>query len=520
LTRSRGFTAGRVIVQFLACLAAVLPQTVAASSRVVLQPVLTDLTEPLYITHARDGTDRLFVVEQGGVIKVRRPGAPTTSVFLDIRSRVLAGGERGLLGLAFHSRYAENGRFFVNYTRQPDGATVIAEYRVSSAEPDVAAIDEVPLLVIAQPFPNHNGGMIEFGPDGLLYIGMGDGGSTFDPGNRAQDPLTLLGKMLRIDVDASVGVPPFYASPASNPFAGPSPGRDEIFAVGLRNPWRFSFDRVTGALYVGDVGQGEREEIDLVTLGGNYGWRVLEGTQCTGRDPGCADSHFIPPIAEYAHTGGRCAVTGGYAYRGNADTLPAGAYVFGDLCSGEIFLREGDLVRVLLTTALSIASFGEDASGELYVVDLQGAVYRLVNLDAPRLALRLNQRDLQAGDTIRIGLDVQTGQLAVAADAYFGIVFPDGQTTVFFSSVTPPTALVASLADDARTFPPLRPGLVITPGASVALDDFLVLTLTGAEQHGTYVIFAALVRPGALDDRRREPGDLLAIAVEAVTVNP
>ena len=520
MTQSRRFTPGRVFLQFLACLTAVLPQTVAASSRVVVQPVLTDLADPLYITHARDGTDRLFVVEQDGIIKVRQPGAPTTSVFLDIRSRVQAGGERGLLGLAFHPRYAENGRFFVNYTRQPDGATVIAEYRVSSAEPDVAAVDELPLLVVAQPFPNHNGGMIEFGPDGLLYIGMGDGGSGFDPDNHAQNPLTLLGKMLRIDVDASVGVPPFYASPVSNPFAGPSPGRDEIFAVGLRNPWRFSFDRATGALYVGDVGQGEREEIDLVTIGGNYGWRVLEGTQCTGLDLGCADSRFIPPIAEYAHTGGRCSVTGGYAYRGNAGTLPAGAYVFGDLCSGEIFLREGDLVRVLLTTAFSIASFGEDENGELYVVDLQGAVYRLVNLDAPRLALRLSQRDLHAGDTIRIGLDVQIGQLEVPADTYFGIVFPDGQTTVFFSSVAPPAALVASLAGDARAFPPLRPGLLIAPGANVSLDDFLVLTLTGAEQPGTYVIFVALVRPGALDDGRREPGDLLALAVEAVTVNP
>ena len=518
--RCRGLTPRRLLRLLLAWLMAVLPQTVGASPRVVLQEVLTDLVEPLYITHARDGTDRLFVVEQGGVIKVRRPGAPTTLVFLDISSRVLAGGERGLLGLAFHPGYVHNGRFFVNYTRRPDGATVIAEYHVSATDPDIALMDEVPLLVISQPFANHNGGMIEFGPDGLLYIGMGDGGSGFDPGNRAQDPLTLLGKMLRIDVDASVGVPPFYGIPASNPFVGPAPGLDEIFAVGLRNPWRFSFDRATGALYVGDVGQGEREEIDLVTIGGNYGWRVLEGTRCTGLDAGCDAPHFIPPLTEYAHGDGRCAVTGGYAYRGNAGTLPAGAYVFGDLCSGEIFVWEGDQQRMLLPTALSIASFGEDESGELYVVDLQGAAYRLVNPDAPRLTLRVNQTVFRAGDTLRVGLDVRTGETEVKADGYFGIVFPDGQTTIFLTSVAPAGGFVRSLADDARTFPPLWPGVLIDPGTNAALNDFFVFTLGGAEQPGTYLVFAALSRPGALDDTRRDPGDLLAVAVQAVTVNP
>jgi glucose/arabinose dehydrogenase len=519
LTGLRGITPRGIRHQLLTLLVA-LPSVVAASPTIVLQPVLTGLAAPVYLTHARDGTDRLFVIEQAGVIRVLRPGAAPPTVFLDIRPRVLAGGERGLLGLAFHPGYAHNGRFFVNYTRQPDGATVIAEYRVSPADPAVASTDEVPLLVVPQPFANHNGGMIEFGPDGFLYIATGDGGAAFDPGNRAQDPLTLLGKILRIDVDASVGVPPFYGSPPDNPFAGPAPGRDEIFALGLRNPWRFSFDRATGVLYVGDVGQGEREEIDLVTRGGNYGWRVLEGTRCTGIDTGCADPGFIPPIAEYAHSDGRCAVTGGYAYRGNAGTLPAGGYVFGDLCSGEIFLLEGDSPRVLLSTALSIASFGEDESGELYVVDLEGAVYRLVNLEAPRLTLRLNQTVLHGGDTVRISLDVQTGQTAVTTDAYLGIVFPDGQTTVFFASVTPPIAFVANLTGDARTFPPLLPGAVIAPATNVTLNDFLVLTLGGAEPAGTYLIFAALVRPGAVDDTRRDPGDLLALATATVSVSP
>lgn len=497
------------------------PPAIPAAPRLTLQPVLTDLTAPVYVTSARDGTGRLFVVEQGGTIKVGRPGAPAPTVFLDIASRVLAGGERGLLGLAFHPRYTENGRFFVNYTRQPDGATVLAEYRVSATDPQVAAGDEVPLLVIAQPFANHNGGMIEFGPDGFLYIGMGDGGSAFDPGRRAQDPTTLLGKMLRIDVDVSGGGPPFYSSPVGNPFAGSDPGRDEIFALGFRNPWRFSFDRATGALYAGDVGQGQREEIDLVTIGGNYGWRILEGTRCTNLEPArCGEPTLIPPVAEYEHTDGRCAVTGGYAYRGNAGTLPAGAYVFADVCSGEIFLLEAGLHRVLLLSGLSLVSFGEDESGEIYVVDLRGAVYRLVNLDAPRLTLRLNHVAADAGDVVRVSLEVRTGEATVTADAYFGIIFPDSHTTLFVTSLMPPSGSIANLADDARTFQPLIPGLLIAPGTQVTLDDFFVLALKGAEAPGTYFVFAALVRPGALDDGRRDPGDLLAIALEAITVNP
>jgi hypothetical protein len=473
----------------------------SAVPRLVLRPVVTNLAEPVYATHARDGSHRLFVVEQPGRIKVLSPGATAPTVFLDITSRVLAGGERGLLGLAFHPGYPANGRFFVNYTRRPDGATVIAEYRVSPSDPNRASGAEQPLLVIPQPFSNHNGGMVDFGPDGLLYVGMGDGGAGNDPGNRAQDPADLLGKILRLDLDA------------------PGGAVVSVFALGFRNPWRFSFDRATGGLYVGDVGQEVREEIDLVSSGGNYGWRVLEGTRCTGIDPQrCGEGGFIPPIAEYDHTGGRCSVTGGYVYRGNAGTLPSGAYVFGDFCSGEIFLLEDGVQSVLLATNLSISSFGEDPDGELYVVSLGGTVHRLVNPDAPTLSLTVNQSTLRPGDTLRVSLGMRNGNTPVTADEYFGIVHPDGTTVTFLTSLTPPAGSTASLAADARTFPPLVPALALGAGTNVTLADFFTFTLTGAEQPGTYVVFAALARPGHLADGRVDPGDLLAVAQATVVV--
>src|SRR6185295_8643551 len=240
--------------------------TPQADADIVLQPLISGLNSPILVTNAHDGSNRLFIVEQPGRIKVLRPGSSSPTSFLDIASRVLSGGERGLLGLAFHPQFSTNRRFFVNYTRQTDGATVIAEYRASATNGDVADTSETVLLVIAQPFSNHNGGMIEFGPDQFLYIGMGDGGSANDPGNRAQNLTELLGKILRIDVDhANGGVP--YSSPSDNPFFGATAGRDEIYAFGMRNPWRFSFDRDTGQLYCGDVGQNAREEIDIITRG-------------------------------------------------------------------------------------------------------------------------------------------------------------------------------------------------------------------------------------------------------------
>jgi glucose/arabinose dehydrogenase len=356
-------------------------QETSAVAALELQPFLSGLSSPLYITNAGDGTNRLFIVEQGGIIKVVQPGSTTPTVFLNITSRVLSGGERGLLGLAFHPQYSTNRRFFVNYTRQTDGATVIAEYTASTGNPNVANTTENVFLVIAQPFSNHNGGMIEFGQDGFLYIGMGDGGSANDPGNRAQNINDLLGKMLRINVDVPDGATP-YSSPPTNPFFGSTPGRDEIYAVGLRNPFRWSFDRVTGQLIAGDVGQGAREEVDIITLGGNYGWRVFEGTLCTNLGPpSCASPGFThtPPITEYSHSGGRCSITGGYVYRGSSGTFAAGTYLFADFCTGEIFQFFDSTQSVLMDTSLSISSFGEDEAGELYVVNLGGTVLKMAN---------------------------------------------------------------------------------------------------------------------------------------------
>jgi glucose/arabinose dehydrogenase len=493
---------------------------VLGAPRIELQPMLSGLEEPVHVTHARDGSGRLFVVEQPGRIKVVGRGSATPRVFLDIRSRVLAGGEQGLLGLAFHPGYAANGRFYVNYTRRPDGATVIAEYHVSANDPDAAAADERIVLVIPQPFANHNGGMIAFGPDGLLYIGMGDGGSGFDPDRRAQNVTDLLGKILRIDVDPPAGFQAPYASPPDNPFAGPPAGRDEIYAVGFRNPWRFSFDRATGALYAGDVGQNTREEIDVVVRGGNYGWPIVEGTLCLGLGGSCATQGLVAPVAEYTHTGGRCAVTGGYVYRGDAGTLPAGAYTFADYCSGEIFLLDQGVSSLLLDTGLTISSFGEDEAGELYVTSLGGSLHRLVSPDAPTLALRVNQPELGPGQTLRVAATVRTGEVPIAADAYLGFVGPDRQTVTFVSRTAPLAGAVTTLAADARTFIALARGLTIPARTDASLDDLLVYGITGAEPPGPYTIFLVLARPNAFDDGRVDPGDLQALAVQTIVLRP
>lgn len=375
-----------------------------ASAAVVLAEVASGITSPTDIRNARDGSGRLFLVQQSGQIKVWRGGAVLPAAFLDISDLLVTGPEQGLLGLAFHPDYHNNGYFYVNYTRRHDAATVVARYTRSEANPDLAdAQSGVILLVIAQPYSNHNGGALHFGPDGYLYIAVGDGGSGNDPQNRAQNLASLLGKLLRIDVNTTSGTTR-YGIPPDNPFAGAPPGgaRPEIWAYGLRNPWRFSFDRDTGHLFIGDVGQGAREEVNFVpagTAGGiNFGWRVMEGTLCTklGGGPPCNDPGLTPPIVEYDHGKG-CSVTGGYLYRGRAvpdlmqATPPAtgqrfdGIYIYADFCAGTIWRLSATAAggvsnAVLLASGLLITTFGEDEAGELYVADTRTAkIYKFVS---------------------------------------------------------------------------------------------------------------------------------------------
>ena len=362
-----------------AALIAALSVPTAAFAQIELVPVVSGLSSPVFVGHANDNLNRLFIVEQAGIIKVLQPGGGDPTTFLDIRPRILAGGERGLLGLAFHPQYMANGRFFVFYTRAGDGALVIAEYAASPPSSNTANAAEEVLLTIPHPgFSNHNGGMLAFGPDGFLYAGVGDGGGANDPNNNAQNVETHLGKILRIDVDTGTT----YTSPSDNPFVG-LPGLDEIFAYGMRNPWRFSFDRGNGELWVGDVGQGAREEVDIsIENGGNYGWPFFEGNLCTTKGVNanqCMNQQaYRFPLFDYEHTGGRCSLTGGYVYRGLQNAVAAGTYLYGDYCSGEIFARSGSgTLSVLLDTAMAISSFGEDEDGEVYVVDLNGGVSRI-----------------------------------------------------------------------------------------------------------------------------------------------
>jgi len=350
-----------------------------------LEPFARGLDRPINVTNAGDGSGRLFVNEQDGVIRVIGPdGALRAEPFLDIRRLVLSGGERGLLGLAFHPGFPGQARIFVDYTRVPDGATVMAEFRATADRADPAS--QRVLLLIPQPFANHNGGQLAFGPDGFLYIGMGDGGSGGDPFGNGQNTRALLGKILRIDVDGTQASGKAYAIPHDNPFAAggirPGGGAPEVWSYGLRNPWRFSFDAANGNLYIGDVGQSSWEEIDRQpgdSRGGeNYGWNVMEGDHCyrTGCDP----RPYVKPIAEYGHDQG-CAVIGGYVYRGTRQPMLRGVYVFSDNCSGILFTLQVEAGRVapkvVLDSGESISSFGVGEDGEIYAADLGGGISHL-----------------------------------------------------------------------------------------------------------------------------------------------
>ena len=343
--------------------------------------VVSGLDLPVDVQNAGDGSGRLFVVEKRGLIRIVQNGKELAAPFLDIRSEVGSQNtEQGLLGLAFHPNYAASGMFFVNYT-DGDGNTVIAAFHVSAADPNRAAPStQVDLLRVHQPYANHNGGGLAFGPDGYLYIGLGDGGSAGDPLRNGQNLDTLLGKLLRINVDA--GEP--YAIPPDNPFAS-SGGLPEIWAYGLRNPWRFSFDRLTGDLYIGDVGQDTWEEVDTVPArmpgGLNFGWSFYEAGHPYHPNPP-ADAVFTFPVAEYSHDYG-CSITGGYVYRGAALPGWQGVYLYGDYCAGTVWglIQTGPntwQTQVLFNTGARITTFGQDEAGELYLVDYNtGTLYRL-----------------------------------------------------------------------------------------------------------------------------------------------
>ncbi len=354
--------------------------TVGTGAR--LQEIVSGLSSPLYLTAPSGDVTRLFVVEKTGAIRIIKDGVLLTDPFLDLSSRISNVGEQGLLGMAFDPDYATSGRFIVHFTDLA-GNTTLSRFQVS-ANPDVAdAASELVILTAAQPFSNHNGGQVTFGPDGFLYLGLGDGGGSGDPDNRGQDLSDLLGSILRIDVRSTEP----YTIPADNPFV--QSATPEVWSYGLRNPWRFSFDRATGDLYVADVGEGLWEEINVSTpaegagKGANYGWNIMEGSHCF-RESACDQTGLTLPAFEYSHDEG-CSITGGFVYRGSAIPALQGHYFYADYCQGWVRSLRYSAGAVTdqtewpsLVPGGPVLSFGEDAAGELYVLDQAGRVSKVV----------------------------------------------------------------------------------------------------------------------------------------------
>ncbi len=361
------------------------PPPPAGPVSVGLQEVVSGLGFPDGLTAPPGDTHRLFIVEKGGLIRIVRDGTLLPAPFLDLSSRVSTRREQGLLGLAFDPDYASNGRFIVHYT-DLNGNTSVSAFHVDPADPDRAdPASETVILALDQPGPNHNGGEILFGADGMLYIGLGDGGSEGDPEGRGQSLNDLFGSILRLDVSSGTG----YTIPPDNPYVGRTDARGELWSVGLRNPWRFTFDPATGDLYVADVGQDNWEEIDVVTAaqgagrGANFGWNVMEGAHCFA-DPHCSPDRYTLPVLEYSHSEG-CSVSGGYVYRGSAIPTLQGTYFYADFCQGWVRsfrLQGGQAVDQRdwpeLAPGGNVPSFGQDAAGELYVLSDAGGVFRIV----------------------------------------------------------------------------------------------------------------------------------------------
>jgi len=470
----------------LGCALTILMAGSAAHGMIEVQELTGGLDAPVGVTHAGDGSGRLFIVSQRGSIYIWDGSQVLGTPYLDIEGRVDFGGEQGLLGLAFHPDYENNGRFFVHYSDTTGGDTVLSEFVVSGSNPDRAdANSEVVLFTTNQPFSNHNGGQLAFGPDGFLYLGLGDGGSANDPGNRGQDLDEWLGKLLRFDID----IPAPYV-PASNPFVGVPNAKDEIWAYGLRNPWRFSFDRDTGDMFIADVGQNNLEEIDFQPAGSaggeNYGWRLMEGTDCFNPPANCNDGSLVLPIMEYEHFDGGfqgCSVTGGYRYRGSDYAELSGLFFFADFCTGKIWAGEEQgggnwTFDELLDTSIGVTSFGEDENGEIYLVG-DSELYQLVGTGGSLVCgIDTNQAVYSPGDAlIASTLDVQNlGDNSEAVRVQLGVIRPSA-----------PPIIVYDEGGDGS--------IVVGGGAVLDLAPLTVGTIPGAVPAGSYALGCRLSDP-------------------------
>jgi uncharacterized protein (TIGR03437 family) len=465
-----------------------------------LNSVVRGLDLPTYLTHAGDGTDILYIVEQRGRIRVLRNGVLETTPILDIVARVGCCGERGLLSIAFPPGYASKRYFYVNYTNR-QGHTVVSRFRTNADGLTADPASEQILLTITQPFANHNGGQLKFGPDGFLYIGMGDGGSGGDPQNNGQNRQALLGKMLRIDVESNLER---YTVPTSNPFVNDSAYRPEIWALGLRNPWRFSFDRSTGDMFIADVGQNALEEISFQPAssrgGENYGWRLMEGSTCF-QPQNCSQQGLTLPIFDYGRSQGDCSVTGGYVYRGSRFPAAQGTYLFGDYCTGRLWgIRPSGsnarwAVQGVQVTGMNISSFGEDQSGEIYLMhhegSPQGEVF-LLSFGAPRFT----QSNIVNAASFEVGL------------------VPGSIATLFGTSLSTVNGIRAA---DAYPLPTTLSGARITVNG-IDAPIFAVANVGGREQINFQVPVSVL--PGRASLVLTNSGQEQRLEVEIVAAQP
>lgn len=488
---------GRLFAIFVLTLTLLAQTSFAASwPKLSFVPVVTGLESPVHVTHAGDGKGRIFIVEQSGRIRIVVNGVLQPTPFLDIKDRVSCCGERGLFSVAFPPKFATKGYFYVNYTNKA-GNTVVSRFAVMGSGDIADPASENFILTIEQPFVNHNGGQIAFGPDGMLYIGMGDGGGVGDPLGSGQDPASLLGKLLRIDVESSAQP---YAIRATNPFVSDGSKRPEIWASGLRNPWRFSFDREKGDLFIADVGQDLFEEINFQSVnspgGENYGWNVMEGNHCFKQST-CNNQNLVNPVLEYDHTHGDLSITGGFVYRGKVFPRMRGIYLFGDFVSGRIAgLRRPSAEpnasfdsALLADTDFLISSFGEDESGEMYVADISGTVFRIEDtVRFSELSFSSLEASYQFGDSIQMKITETSPQRTEKEDLWVAVATPDGQL-LYLSNQTE-----AQWSTQPQPFK-----REVDP--SDTTHHVLSMTLTAGISPGSYHFYAVLndPNPGMLD---------------------